>query len=87
MHFLKTERDLLNLTCLTWGDLVDRISNKDQPKHSFCKDALAQPLKLKDSLRIRDGLGGHDVRPVGWLQFKISRLNLPDLGSLWISNN
>jgi len=67
---------------------VDRISNKDRPNDSFYKDALAQPLKLKDSLRIRDGLGGgRDVRPVGWLQFKITRLNPPDLGSLWISNN
>lgn len=67
---------------------MDRISDKDRPSDLSYKDALAQPLKLKDSLRIRDGLGSHDVRPVGWPQFKITRLIAPDyLSYLWVSNN
>ena len=66
---------------------MDRTSNKDRPNDSSYKDALAQPLKLRDSLRIRDGLGGHDVHPLGWPQFKVTRLNSPDLSCLWISNN
>lgn len=66
---------------------MDRISDKDRPSDLSYKDALAQPLKLKDSLRIRDGLGSHDVRPVGWSQFKITRLIAPDLSYLWVSNN
>ena len=67
---------------------MDRISNKDHLKDSFYRDAVAQPLKLKDSLRIRDGLGGgRDVRPVEWLQFNFTRLIPRDLGSLWICKN
>ena len=66
---------------------MDRISDKDRPSDLSYKDALAQPLKLKDSLRIRDGLGSHEVRPVGWPQFKITRLIAPDLSYLWVSNN
>ena len=66
---------------------MDRISNKDRPNDSIDKDILAQPLKLKDSLRIRDGLGAHDVRPVGWFSFKVSRFIATDFNYLWISNN
>jgi hypothetical protein len=66
---------------------VDRTFNKDRPNDSSYRDALAQPLKLRDSLRIRDGLGGHDVHPVGWSLFKVTRLTVPDLSYLWISNN
>jgi hypothetical protein len=70
-----------------WGDLVDRISNKDRPNDSSYKDTLAQPLKLKDSLRIRDGLGGYDARSVGWPQFKITRFTAPGLSYPWVSDN
>ena len=66
---------------------MDRISNKDRPNASSFKDALAQPLILKDSLRIRDGLGGHDVRPVGWPQFEITRFTAPGLSYPWVSDN
>ena len=66
---------------------MDSTSNKDRPNDSSYKDVLAQPLKLRDSLRIRDGLGDHDVYPLGWTQLKDVRLTTPDLISLWISNN
>ena len=66
---------------------MDRISNKDRPNDSSDKDVLAQPLKLKDSLRIRDGLGIHDVRPAGWPSFKVSQFIATDFNYLWISNN
>jgi len=66
---------------------VDRISKKDQPNILSYKDSLVQPLKLKESLRIRDGMGVHDARPVRWPQFKATRLTLPDLGCFWFSNN
>jgi len=78
---------ILNLIGLTWGDIVDRISNKDRPKASSDKDILAQPLKLKDSLRIRDGLGGHEVNPVEWPQFKVTRSHTLNLGYPWVSHN
>jgi hypothetical protein len=78
----------LNLIYLTEGDLVDRISSKDRPNDSYYKDILAQPLKLKDSLRIRDGLGGHDVRPVGWPWLKAPQFVATDFNySPWISDN
>ena len=65
---------------------MDRISRKEQPNSSFHQDALAQPLELRESLRIRDGLGGHDARPSQWPQFKAIRLITPDL-YYWVSNN
>lgn len=66
---------------------MDKISNKGLPNSSSDKDALAQPLELKDSLRIRDGLGDHGVRPAGWLQYKLTRLTAFDLSAPWINNN
>ena len=66
---------------------MDLISKKDQPNNSFHQDALAQPLKLKESLRIRDGLGGYDARSVGWPQFKITRFTAPGLSYPWVSDN
>ncbi len=66
---------------------MDKISNKYQPNNPSHKDALAQPLKLKESLRIRDGLGGNGIYPVRWPQFKATRLTIPDLGYFWVSNN
>ncbi len=77
----------MNLICLKLGDIVDRISKKDQPNILFHKDTLVEPLKLKESLRIRDGLGGHDTRPVGWPHCKTIQLTIPDLGHFWVSNN
>jgi len=64
---------------------VDRVTKKEQPNNS--PDTLAQPLELKESLRIRDGLGGHDVSPVRFAQFKEIPLVASDLGYLWVSNN
>ena len=69
------------------GDLVDRISSNNSPDYLSYKDTLAQPLKLKDSLRIRDGLGSDDVRPLGWPQFKVTQLTPPDLSYLFVNNN
>jgi hypothetical protein len=66
---------------------VDKTSSKDRPNDSSYKDSLAQPLRLKDSLRIRDGLGGHDVQPFGWPEFRVVQLTAPDLSNLWSSNN
>jgi hypothetical protein len=66
---------------------VDKIFKKNLPYNSSDLDALAQPLKLKESLEIRDGLGVHDVRPVRWLQFKATRFTIPDLGYFWFSKN
>jgi hypothetical protein len=66
---------------------VDRISNRDRPKGSSDEDALAQPLKLKDSLRIRDGLESHGAYPVQWPQLRVARLTALDLGYPWVSNN
>jgi len=77
----------LNLTYLTMGSIVDRISNRDRQNDSSDKGALSQPLELRDSLRIRDGLGNHDAYPVQWPQFKATRLTASDLSYLWICNN
>jgi hypothetical protein len=66
---------------------VDRISNRDRLNDSSDEDALAQPLKLKDSLRIRDGLESHGAYPVQWPQFRVNRFTALDLGYPWVSNN
>jgi len=67
---------------------VDRISNRDRPNGSSDEDAsLAQPLKLKDSLRIRNGLESHGAYPVQWPQLRVTRLTALDLGYPWVSNN
>lgn len=65
---------------------MDRISKKDQPNSSSHQNALTQPLKLKESLKIRDGLGGLDTRPAQWPHFKAIRLISPDL-AYWVSDN
>ncbi len=64
---------------------MNRISRKDQPNTSSYKDTLVEPLKLKESIRIRDGLGGQEVRPVGWSHFKTIQLTIPDLGYFWVA--
>ena len=66
---------------------MDRMSDKNSPNYLSYKEALAQPLKLKDSLRIRDGFGSDDVRPIGWPQFKVPRVTIPDLSYLCVNNN
>lgn len=66
---------------------MDRVSKKDQANSESDPEALAQPLGLGESLKIRDGLVGHDVRPARWPQLKTSRLTLPDWGYIWVSNN
>lgn len=76
------ESNLFNM-----GDIVSRISNRDRQSDSSDKGTLSQPLKLKDSLRIRDGLDSHDAHPVQWPQFRATRLTAPDLSDLWICNN
>ena len=68
------------------GDLVDRISKNDRWNSTSQQGTLAQPLELKESLKIRDGLGGHDVCPAQWPQFVADRLITPDW-SYWVSNN
>ncbi len=77
------ESNLLNI----WEKLVDRITKNNQIKTPSFKDALAQPLKLKESLKIRDGLAGHDAHPVQWAHFKATRSSISGLGYFWISNN
>lgn len=66
---------------------MDRISGKDQLNDSSRPDALAQPLKLRDSLRIRDGLDSPDDRPARWPDFRAVRLTSHDLDYFWVSNN
>jgi len=85
--FQKPNGQYLNLICLMWGDIVDRISNRDRPNDSSDRGALAQPLKLKDSLRIRDGLGSLHALPLQWPQIRATRLTAFDLSNLLVSNN
>ena len=67
---------------------MDRLFNFDRTSNASFKDALAQPLELKDCLKIRDGLVDHKAHPTtGWPQFKITRLTSLGLNSLWINNN
>ena len=67
---------------------MDRLSNIDRSNNASFKDALAQPLELKDCLKIRDGLVNHKAHPpTGWPQFKITRLTSLGLNSHWINNN
>lgn len=66
---------------------MNRIPDKGRSNDLSNKGALAKPLKLKDSIRIRDGLRGHDVSPVGRPQFKVTHLTISGLSYLWVSNN
>jgi hypothetical protein len=85
-HFLKTQRVFLYLNCLNCRDtLVNRNSKKTQKNHSSYKDILAQPLKLRESLMIRDGL--HDAFPARWPQFKDIRMPISVVGPLWVCDN
>ena len=86
-HFFKTQRVFLNLICLNWGFFVDKIFKIGQPSNLSYKDSLAQPLKLKESLKIRDGLGRHDTHSIQWPQVNAKRLAVPDLGYFWASRN
>ena len=71
-----------------YGDLVDRLPNIDRTNNASFKDALAQPLELKDCLKIRDGLVDHKAHPAtGWPQFKITQLTSLGLNCPWINNN
>ena len=71
-----------------YGDLVDRLPNIDRTNNASFKDALAQPLELKDCLKIRDGLVDHKAHPAtGWPQFKIAQLTSLGLNCPWINNN
>ncbi len=66
---------------------MDKISKNNQPNNSFDQEALAQPLKLRESLKIRDGLGVPDARPVRWSQFNATWVTISDLGYFWVSKN
>lgn len=66
---------------------MDRMPKKEQPNKSSEQDSLAQPLELRESLRIRDGLGVQDVTPVRWSQLGSIRLTVSDLGYFGVSNN
>jgi hypothetical protein len=63
------------------------LFKKNQLKNLSCKDALAQPLELRESLRIRDGIAGHERPPVQWSQPEVSPLAILDLNHFWFSNN
>ena len=67
---------------------MDNMSKKDLPNSSDHPDTLAQPLKLKESLRIRDGLvdgaGSHEIRwPRSWGSHMVSS----EWKNYWVSNN
>jgi len=66
---------------------VDRMPKKEQPNKSSEQESLAQPLELRESLRIRDGLGVHEASPVRWPQLGSIRLTVSDLGYFGVSNN
>lgn len=63
------------------------MSKKGQLNNFSYKDALAQPLKLKESLKIRDGLGGHVAHSVQWPQIEANLLTGPGFGNFWVSHN
>ncbi len=48
---------------------------------------LAEPLQLKESLRIRDGLGTPDTRPVPKPAYTPVAIKTSALGFLWICRN
>ena len=66
---------------------MDNISRKEQSNSSFNQDSLAQPLKLKESLRIRDGLSDYEAPSVRWRQFRGIPLVISDLSYFWVSDN
>ena len=68
-------------------NLVNRMFKKNQPNDISYKDALAQPLGLRESLKIRDGLAEHGGPLVRWPQSKARQLQIHDLSHLWVSNN
>jgi hypothetical protein len=66
---------------------MDKLYKRNQLNDLSYKDTLAQPLDLKESLRIRDGLAEHEVPLHRWPQCWTVRLGIYDLGQLWVCNN
>lgn len=66
---------------------MDRISNQKHLKSAIGRLILAQPLKLKESLRIRDGLEMADARPVSESAYTPVAIKTSNWGFLWICRN
>jgi len=69
------------------GNFMDRLFKKNQLNNLSYKDFLAQPLELRESLRIRDGLAEHERPLVRWPQSRVSQVVIPNLSHFWVSNN
>ena len=66
---------------------MDRLIKKNQQNNLSYKDTLAQPLELRESLRIRDGLAEHEGSMLRWPQPGAEQLRIYDLSYFWVSNN
>ena len=77
----------MNLNYLKHGGLVDRVSKKNYKNQYVGKGALAQPLRLGESLKIRDGLGELEVNPVQLYQARAVPFPVLDSGYYWVCQN
>ena len=66
---------------------MDPISNNRQRKHLSYKDILAQPLELRESLKIRDGLRESNSSLDSYTQSRPIWWTTPHFAHFWISNN
>lgn len=66
---------------------MDRVSKKNEKNQYVSKGALAQPLRLGESLKIRDGLGELEVNPVQLYQARAVPFPVLDLGYFWVCQN
>jgi len=87
IYFFKNLTAVFESNFLHKGEVVDRIWMKDLLAGVPGRLILAEPLQLKESLRIRDGLGMPVTRPVPKPALTPVAVKTSALGFLWICRN
>ena len=85
--FFKNLTAVFESNFLNKGEVVDQIWMKDSFLGIPGRLILAEPLQLKESLRIRDGLGMPDTHLVPNLAQTPVTIKTSALGFLWICRN
>ena len=87
IYFYKTLTAVFESNFMDKGEVVDQIWMKDSWTGVLGRLILSDPLQLKESLRIRDGLGMPDTRLVPKPAYTPVTIKTSALGFLWICRN
>ena len=85
--FFKNLTAVFESNLLNKGEVVDQIWMKDSFLGIPGRLILAEPLQLKESLQIRDGLGMSNTRLVPKPAYTPVTIKTSALGFLWICRN